>query len=80
MKRMLNNFILFHIKATVLKNRFKKFSSRNVCKAYLIKSTKKGIRNDLKMRHIMAIIQNTIENFTKIFEKTIVLDNRKILE
>ena len=74
---MLNNFILFHIKTTVFRNRFKKFSSRNVCKAYLIKSTKKGIRNALKMRHIMAIRQNTIENFTKIFGKTVVLDNQE---
>ena len=69
--------MLFHIKTTVFRNPFKKNSSRNVCKAYLIKSTKKGKRNALKMRHIMAIRQKTIENFTKIFEKTVVLDNQE---
>ena len=41
---MLNNFILFHMKTTIFRNRFKKSSSRNVCKAYL-KSTKKEIKN-----------------------------------
>ena len=43
----------------------------------MIKSTKKGIRNALKMRHLMAIRQNKIENFTKIFDKTVVLDNQE---
>ena len=68
---MLNiNYILFHIKTTVFRNRFKKFSSRNVCKAYLIKSTKKRNKiffknethNNNKTKHIRKFYQNIWKN------------------